>query len=138
MCHLEADLVERHLEGWDLDDLDVLVIENVGNLVCPAGFDLGEGVRIVALSVTEGEDKPLKYPHLFASSDLAVITKSDLTEACEFDRDLAHRNIHEVAPAIWILETSSRRGTGIDALADELDRRRAALDTLATAPTTHP
>ena len=127
MCHLEADLVERHLAGWDLDAIDVLIVENVGNLVCPSGFDLGEAVRIVALSVTEGEDKPLKYPHLFHSSDLAVVTKIDLAEACEYDDALARRNIATVAPGITVLATSAKRGLGVDALVDELLARRDAL-----------
>jgi hydrogenase nickel incorporation protein HypB len=130
ICHLEADMVERHLEGWDLDDLDVLVVENVGNLVCPAGFDLGEGLRLVALSVTEGEDKPLKYPHLFASSDVAVITKTDLAEACEFDRALALANLRDVAPSAAVVETSARRHTGIDDLVELLLHHHAALGSL--------
>ena len=85
-CHLEADMVQNHLEGWDVAELDYLFIENVGNLVCPTSWDLGESVRIALLSVTEGEDKPLKYPGLFNTSDVAVITKTDLSEPCEFDR----------------------------------------------------
>ena len=88
-CHLEADMVQNHLEGWDLAGLEYLFIENVGNLVCPTSWDLGESVRIALLSVTEGEDKPLKYPGLFNTSDVAVITKTDLSEPCEFDRDAA-------------------------------------------------
>lgn len=127
MCHLEADMIERHLAGWDLDAVDALIVENVGNLVCPTGFDLGEAVRVVALSVTEGEDKPLKYPHLFHSSDLAVVTKVDLAEACEYDDALARRNIATVAPSIEVLATSAKRGTGIDALVDRLLAARAAL-----------
>ncbi len=87
MCHLEADMVSAHLEGWDLDALDLLVIENVGNLVCPAGYDLGEDTRVALLSVTEGEDKPLKYPQIFHSADVVVITKTDIAEAVEWERD---------------------------------------------------
>lgn len=132
MCHLEADMIDRHLEGWDLATIDVLVIENVGNLVCPAGFDLGEAVRVVALSVTEGEDKPLKYPHLFHSSDVAVITKIDLAEPCEFDRPLAERNIGDVAPGIAIVATSARTGAGVDDLIDHLLERRAAVSAPAS------
>ncbi|MDQ3684421.1 MAG: hydrogenase nickel incorporation protein HypB, partial [Acidobacteriota bacterium] len=85
VCHLEAAMVERALEGWSLDELELLFIENVGNLVCPSSYDLGEHLRIVLLSVTEGEDKPLKYPTIFNTADVAVITKMDLAEAVEFD-----------------------------------------------------
>ena len=99
-------MVETALEGWDLAGLDVLFIENVGNLVCPASYDLGEDLRLVLLSVTEGEDKPLKYPTLFNSADAAVITKWDLAAACEFDREAAGRNFHGVCPGLPILEVS--------------------------------
>ena len=85
VCHLDAQMVDRALDGWDLDKLDVLFIENVGNLVCPASYDLGEHVRVVLMSVTEGEDKPLKYPTIFNSADAAVITKIDLADAVNFD-----------------------------------------------------
>ena len=85
VCHLEAEMVERALDGWNLDELDILFIENVGNLVCPASYDLGEDMRLVLLSVTEGEDKPLKYPSIFNTADVAVITKIDLADAVEFD-----------------------------------------------------
>ncbi len=108
MCHLEADLVERYLADWNLGDLEYLFIENVGNLVCPSDYDLGEELRIVLLSVTEGEDKPLKYPPLFSSADLAVITKIDLAEAVGFDREAMHANLQAVRPAIPIIETSAR------------------------------
>lgn len=114
LCHLEANLVESHLEGWNLAGLDYLFIENIGNLVCPSAWDLGEHLRVVLLNATEGEDKPLKYPKLFNSADIAVITKIDLAEVCEFDRAAAHRNIHEVRPGIPIFETSARRNIGID------------------------
>jgi hydrogenase nickel incorporation protein HypB len=114
MCHLEADMIERHLEGWDLAELDFLFIENVGNLVCPASYDLGEDVRVVLLSVTEGEDKPLKYPPMFHSADAAVITKIDLAEAVEFDREAAHANILNVCPGAPIIETSARSLAGMD------------------------
>lgn len=113
MCHLEADMITRHLDGWDLPALDLLVIENVGNLVCPTAFDLGEDLRVVLLSVTEGEDKPVKYPQLFASSDLVVITKIDLAEAAGWDRPAAYAAIRAVNPAAEIVETSARTGAGI-------------------------
>jgi len=114
VCHLEAEMVGRALDGWDLGSLDILFIENVGNLVCPASYDLGEGLRVVLLSVTEGEDKPLKYPTIFNAADLAVITKIDLAEAVGFDREEAHHNLHEVRPGLEILETSARTGQGME------------------------
>ncbi len=118
MCHLEADMIDRHLTGWDLAEIDLLVIENVGNLVCPTAFDLGEGQRVALLSVTEGEDKPVKYPQLFNSSDLVVITKSDLAAATEWDRAAAHAAIRAVHPSAVIVETSARSGAGVEDLLD--------------------
>ena len=129
VCHLEAEMVGNALDGWDLSALDFLFIENVGNLVCPASYDLGEGLRVVLLSVTEGEDKPLKYPTIFNAADLAILTKIDLAEAVGFDRDEAYRNIHEVRPGLEILETSARTGQGMEAwmarLAELRERRLA-------------
>ena len=127
MCHLEADMIERHLEGWDLAELDFLFIENVGNLVCPSSYDLGEDVRVVLLSVTEGEDKPLKYPPMFHSADAAVITKIDLAEACEFDREAAHANIQNVCPGAPIIETSARSLAGMDEWVAFLEKSRSAV-----------
>jgi hydrogenase nickel incorporation protein HypB len=134
VCHLEAEMVGKALDGWDLAALDFLFIENVGNLVCPASYDLGEGLRVVLLSVTEGEDKPLKYPTIFSAADLAVITKIDLAEAVGFDRDEAHHNIHEVRPGLEILETSARTGEGMDAWLDRLRRQRGPLSTAPVQP----
>src|ERR1039458_3233415 len=114
ICHLEAEMVSKHLEGWELGNLDYLFIENVGNLVCPSSYDLGERVRVALLSVTEGEDKPLKYPTMFNSADAAVITKMDLAVPCGFDRDLALRNINEIRPGIRIFETSVKSGVGLE------------------------
>jgi hydrogenase nickel incorporation protein HypB len=114
LCHLEAEMVERHLEGWDLAEFDFLFIENIGNLVCPAAWDLGEDIRIVLLSASEGEDKPLKYPKLFHTADAVVITKIDLAGPCEFDQAKAEANIHAVRPGIPIWVTSAKRGTGMD------------------------
>ncbi|HYX54204.1 MAG TPA: hydrogenase nickel incorporation protein HypB [Candidatus Limnocylindrales bacterium] len=114
LCHLEAEMIGNHLEGWTLSDIDYLFIENVGNLVCPSSYDLGESVRVALLSVTEGEDKPLKYPTMFNSADAAVITKIDLAEACEFDRELAHKNILQIRPGMKIFETSAKTGVGMD------------------------
>jgi hydrogenase nickel incorporation protein HypB len=113
ICHLEAEMVSKHLDGWELADLDYLFIENVGNLVCPSSYDLGEKIRVALLSVTEGEDKPLKYPTLFNSADAAVITKIDLAEPCGFDRDAALKNINEIRPGIRIFEVSAKTGAGM-------------------------
>ena len=124
ICHLEAEMIGRRLEGWTLDELDYLFIENVGNLVCPASYDLGEELRVAILSVTEGEDKPLKYPTMFNSADVAVITKIDLAVACEFDRETALRNIREIRPGVEILETSSKSGAGFPEWFELLARRR--------------
>jgi len=114
LCHLEAAMVENSLEGWDLKDFDFLFIENVGNLVCPSSYDLGEDIRLVLLSVTEGEDKPLKYPTIFNSADLAVITKIDLAEAVEFNRAAARSNVQSVRPEMQLLEVSSKSGQGME------------------------
>ncbi len=115
VCHLEAEMVGSALADWDLDALDFLFIENVGNLVCPASYDLGENLRVVLLSVTEGEDKPLKYPTIFSGADLALLTKMDIAEAVGFDRDEALRNIQEVRPGLEVLEISARSGQGMEA-----------------------
>jgi len=123
-CHLEANMIASHLEGWELNTIDTLFIENVGNLVCPASYDLGEDMRVALLSVTEGEDKPLKYPTMFHSSDVAVITKMDLAEACDFDRDLAVANIRSVRPEMQVFEVSAKRGTGMDAWIEFLLRQK--------------
>jgi hydrogenase nickel incorporation protein HypB len=109
--------VTKHLEDWEgvsLAGLTYLFIENVGNLVCPSSYDLGERIRVALLSVTEGEDKPLKYPGLFNSSDAAVITKIDLSAPCGFDRELALKNINEIRPGIRIFETSAKTGAGME------------------------
>jgi hydrogenase nickel incorporation protein HypB len=124
VCHLDAEMVSKALAGWDLEALDFLFIENVGNLVCPASYDLGEELRVVLLSVTEGEDKPLKYPTIFNAADLAVITKTDLAAAVGFDRAEAHRNLREVCPRIEILETSARTGEGMAEWLELLRARR--------------
>lgn len=124
-CHLEAEMIGNHLDGWNLADFRYLFIENVGNLVCPSAYDLGESIRAALLSVTEGEDKPLKYPTIFNSADIAIITKIDLAAACEFDRETAHANIREVRPGIRIFETSAKTGAGFDAWLDFLRESRA-------------
>jgi len=128
-CHLEADMIERELTQLPLDTMDFLFIENVGNLVCPTSWDLGESLRVALLSVTEGEDKPLKYPGLFNTSDAVLITKSDLADACEFDRAVALRNIESIQPKAKIFEVSSKSGTGLDNWLDYLvERRKSASD----------
>jgi hydrogenase nickel incorporation protein HypB len=114
-CHLDAEMVQRALEDWQLDDLDFLFIENVGNLVCPSSYDLGEQLRLVLMSVTEGEDKPLKYPTIFNTADVAVITKMDLAEAVEFDLRAARENIQAVRPGMRTFELSVKSGVGVDA-----------------------
>jgi hydrogenase nickel incorporation protein HypB len=114
ICHLEAQMVENALDGWNLNELDCLFIENVGNLVCPSSYDLGEALRVVLMSVTEGEDKPLKYPTIFNTADVAVITKMDLAEAAEFDSETAHASIQAVRPGMGIMEVSAKTGAGMD------------------------
>ncbi|MEO6801922.1 MAG: hydrogenase nickel incorporation protein HypB [Granulicella sp.] len=114
ICHLDASMIEKALEDWNLDAIDFLFIENVGNLVCPSSYDLGEELRFVLLSATEGEDKPLKYPTIFNSSDIAIITKMDMADAAEFDLDIARRNIESVSPGMKIFEVSSKTGLGME------------------------
>lgn len=116
ICHLDANMVEGALDGWNLAEFDFLFIENVGNLVCPSSYDLGENARLVLLSVTEGEDKPLKYPSIFQGADAAVITKMDLAEAVEFSAETAHRNIQCVRPGIRVFEVSAKTGGGMEEL----------------------
>lgn len=115
-CHLEANMVIKAAHKLDLDSLNLLIIENVGNLVCPAAYDLGEDLRIVLLSTTEGEDKSLKYPTMFKSAQIVVINKIDLAEAVDFDRDKAIANIQKIAPQAQIFEASAKTGEGIKSL----------------------
>jgi hydrogenase nickel incorporation protein HypB len=126
ICHLEAEMIGKHLDGWNLAELDYLFIENVGNLVCPSSYDLGEKIRVALLSVTEGEDKPLKYPTLFNSADAAILTKIDIAEPCGFDRTAALKNLNEIRPGIRIFETSAKTGAGmsdwLEYLAEEKSR----------------
>jgi hydrogenase nickel incorporation protein HypB len=126
VCHLEAEMVRAALEGWCPDGLDYLFVENVGNLVCPATFDLGEDLRLVLFSVTEGEDKPLKYPTIFNTADVAVIAKTDLAAAAEFDAAAARRNIDAVRPGMTVLEVSAKTGEGMEAFLRFLRKRRMA------------
>jgi hydrogenase nickel incorporation protein HypB len=130
LCHLEAAMVENALGEWDLNDLDFLFIENVGNLVCPSSYDLGESLRLVLISVTEGEDKPLKYPTIFHSADLAVVTKMDLAQAVEFDWHSAYRNIQAVRPGMQVLKLSAKTADGME---EYLNFLRARLEQLRGA-----
>jgi hydrogenase nickel incorporation protein HypB len=114
-CHLDAHMVAHALEQLAPDALKLLFIENVGNLVCPASYDLGEDRRVVLLSVTEGEDKPLKYPVIFRNADLVLITKCDLAAAVDFDREKALTSLRQTAPKAQILEVSAKTGAGLDA-----------------------
>ena len=125
-CHLDAKMIERHLEDWPLEGFDVLIIENVGNLVCPTSYDLGEHFKIVMLSVTEGEDKPLKYPSIFVKSELMIMSKVDLLPYVPFDAELAKSNARSVHPGIEIIETSSK-GSGLDEWMKWLEEKLAAV-----------
>ena len=125
VCHLDATMVESALEEWNLEELDMLFIENVGNLVCPSSYDLGEDLRLVLLSVTEGEDKPLKYPTIFNTADVAVITKIDIAEAVEFDLKAAHDHIQRVRPGMQVFEVSAKTGEGMEQWLQFLETRNA-------------
>jgi len=127
ICHLEAEMVGKHLEGWELGALDYLYIENVENLVCPSSYDLGERVRVALLSVTEGEDKPLKYPTLFNSADAAVITKMDIAEAVGFDRAAALKSLQAIRPGIRVFETSAKTGAGMEEWLGWLEKSASSL-----------
>src|SRR5271170_2101232 len=127
LCHLEAAMIENALNGWDIGELDFLFIENVGNLVCPSSYDLGENLRLVLLSVTEGEDKPLKYPTIFNSADVAVITKMDLAEAVEFDEESVNANIQAVRPGMPHFAVSAKTGAGMEEYLQFLKARLSAL-----------
>ncbi|GGK98849.1 hydrogenase nickel incorporation protein HypB [Deinococcus radiotolerans] len=115
ICHLDAAMVQAVLPRFDLAGLEVLFLENVGNLVCPSSYDLGEAARAVLISTTEGEDKPLKYPTMFNTADVVVITKMDLADAVGFDRDLCRENIDRARPGVPVIELSSLSGAGLDA-----------------------
>ena len=124
-CHLDANMIAKAASSLDLAALDLLIIENVGNLVCPAAYDLGEDLRAVLLSVTEGEDKPLKYPPVFQAADVVIVSKSDLAGACDFNRDLALSNLKKMAPKAEILELSAKTGQGMNAWLELLHKRHA-------------
>ncbi len=132
-CHLDARMVDKHLDEWNLEDLDLLLIENVGNLVCPSSYDLGEHAKVVLLSVTEGEDKPLKYPAIFAKSELMVLNKIDLLPHVQFDVAEVRANARRVHPGMEIIELSCTTGQGFDAWMQWLQQRRAATQQQATS-----
>jgi hydrogenase nickel incorporation protein HypB len=127
LCHLEAAMVARAIEeeDWDLNQLDFLFLENVGNLVCPSSYDLGEDLRLVLISVTEGEDKPLKYPTIFNSADVAIVTKTDLADAVEFNWEAAYSNIQAVRPGMRVFRLSSKSGAGMEDFLDFMVARLA-------------
>ena len=118
VCHLDAEMISKGLEQLPLDDRKVLYIENVGNLVCPASYDLGEDKKVVLFSVTEGEDKPLKYPPIFHHADLVIVTKIDMAEAAGFDRAVAMENLRRIAHHSQLLELSAKTGEGMEAWLD--------------------
>ena len=122
-CHLDARMIDKHLANWLDDPLDVLFIENVGNLVCPTSYDLGEDAKIVVLSVTEGEDKPLKYPGIFRKAELMILNKIDLLPYVPFDPRLAEENARRIHPEIELIETSCTTGAGLDQWLHWLARR---------------
>jgi hydrogenase nickel incorporation protein HypB len=123
-CHLDARMIDKHLADWRLNELDLLFIENVGNLVCPSSYDLGEAAKIVLLSVTEGEDKPLKYPSIFFKSELLVITKTDLLPYVPFDIHKAEENAHKVHPGMEIVRVSCTAGEGLKDWLQWLEQRQ--------------
>ncbi|MEI5007101.1 hydrogenase nickel incorporation protein HypB [Streptomyces sp. PmtA] len=125
LCHLEADMLAGHLHGWLAEDTRLVFVENVGNLVCPASYDLGEALRVVLASVTEGEDKPLKYPTAFGLAHLVIVTKTDIAEAVGFDEAAFRANVEQVNPGVDVVLTSARTGAGTGAL---LDRALAAAE----------
>jgi hydrogenase nickel incorporation protein HypB len=132
ICHLDAEMVERSLEDFALADLDILFIENVGNLVCPSSYDLGEDLRIVLMSVTEGEDKPLKYPTIFNTADVAIISKIDLAPHVDFDWRVAQRNVQAIRPGMEIFRLSSKTGEGMQDFMLYLESRRSQSRCVAT------
>ncbi|WP_327372742.1 hydrogenase nickel incorporation protein HypB [Streptomyces sp. NBC_01216] len=131
LCHLEAEMLGGYLDGWLPDDARLLFVENVGNLVCPASYDLGEALRVVLASVTEGEDKPLKYPTAFGLAQVVVVTKTDIARAVDFDEALFRENVQRVNPGVEVVLTSARTGEGVGAL---LDRAEAAAGGATHAP----
>lgn len=125
-CHLDAKMIERHLADWRLEDIDLLLIENVGNLVCPSSYDLGESAKVVVLSVTEGDDKPLKYPSIFFRSELLVLNKIDLLPYVPFDIEAAAENARRIHPGMEIVKVSCLNRSGLHEWLMWLGQRRRA------------
>ena len=123
-CHLDASMIIRAIADWDLDTIDILFVENVGNLVCPTSYDLGEHAKIVLLSVTEGEDKPLKYPSIFAIAELCIITKIDLLPYVPFNLAQAMANVRQVHPGMEVVQTSCTKVEGLQDWLAWIERRR--------------
>ena len=129
-CHLDANMVRSAIPALPLDEIDLLVIENVGNLVCPAEFRVGEDARVMVSSVTEGEDKPLKYPLMFRACELVIVNKLDLLPHLDYDLDLFHYHLDAVHPGVPRMLVSARTGEGVEAWRDwlvEVARRRSAV-----------
>ena len=126
-CHLDARMIVRSLEDWGTGALDLLFIENVGNLVCPTSYDLGEQAKIVVLSVAEGEEKPLKYPGIFFKSELMILSKVDLLPYVPFNRDVAIENARTTNPKINVIEVSAATGIGVERWMEWIKERRAGL-----------
>ena len=124
MCHLDAEMIARALATIGTPPSGVLFIENVGNLVCPAGFDLGEASKVVLVSVTEGEDKPLKYPDMFHAANLVLVTKVDLLPHLDFDVQALEANARKVNPRAAVLRISTRTGEGLSAWYEWINARR--------------
>ncbi|MFZ0737181.1 MAG: hydrogenase nickel incorporation protein HypB [Candidatus Acidiferrales bacterium] len=132
-CHLDARMIERALLNWSLEDIDLLLIENVGNLVCPSSYDLGEAAKLVVLSVTEGEDKPLKYPSIFFKSDLLILNKIDLLPYVPFDISAAEENARRIHRNIDIIQVSCQTRQGMTEWLTWLDRKRESSRAAASA-----
>ena len=126
-CHLDARMIDKHLADWNLGELDILFVENVGNLVCPSSYDLGEAAKIVLLSVTEGEDKPLKYPSIFFKSELVIITKTDLLPYVPFDIAKAEENARKVHPGVEVVRVSCTAGYGLQEWLQWLEVKKTAV-----------
>lgn len=126
LCHMDADMTARGLEALGAQGLDLIFLENVGNLVCPAEFDVGAGIRMMILSVPEGDDKPLKYPLMFTVSDLMLVNKMDAAEIFDFDLEAAARRAKALNPAIAVIPVSAKTGEGFDRAADWLRKRLVA------------
>ena len=131
LCHIDADMVSRALAEYDTGDLDLLILENIGNLVCPAEFDTGAHRNIMLLSVPEGDDKPLKYPLMFSVCDLVLINKMDTLEYFDFSLDRVREHIKNLNPKATVLPISARTGEGLDAVADWIRRELEAVKTPA-------